>query len=501
MSPSESFAAIAVAFCVGILVGPVFVFGHHVVSSYDTTALFEVLLAAAIILSALAAVFRSRKFRFVLFLVAAFLFGVSRYGQAFFPDHVLTVQDRVGPSIRVSGVVSGEVEQRVGSQRIVLDHVRVADDPAEGKVLVRFDMYPEISTGDSLVFTCRLEQPEPFASFRYDRYLASKGILATCPFPQNLDVRPAETRGLVGSVLEGKKAVVKKLQSIVPEPHASFLSGLLFGGSSSLSQDLKDSFSRTGTSHILAASGFNVSLFTVFFLGWILGTRLKRKQALGAVALVLFIYVIMAGASPAVVRAAIMASLLLVGKLVSRRASMRNVLLFTAAIMLLVNPLILLDDVGFQLSFVATIGLLFVAPRLDHLFPFLPKLFGIRESFIASLVAIVLTLPIVLWHFASVSLVAPIINLLILPIIPFLMAIMFIALGIAFVSQSLGTFAAIPGWAISSLILHVIGWFSALPYAQVESEYAPVASIVSAVMIVLVYLFSRRRYALAHLST
>ncbi len=487
-SRSRSFALIVGAFCVGIALGPVFLFLRY-----------DLVLAASILCASCGTLLNNRSGRIGLFILAALFFGISRYGQSI-PIQGVEYAMATSSAIRVEGEVSAEVEHRNGGQRVVLDDVRIAGMPKEGRVLATFAAYPEISYGDSLAFNCQLSTPEPIERFRYDRYLASKDIRAICYRPQHLDVIETESVSIIGSILRFKSAVIDRLQQIIPEPHAAFLSGLLFGGSSSLSSELRNDFSQTGTSHILAASGFNVSLFTAVFLGWILGTRLGRRKSLWVTTILLFGFVIMAGATPAVIRAALMASVLLVGYVVRRKASMANVLLLVAALMLAVNPLILLDDVGFQLSFVATAALIFVAPNWEKYFSFLPSSFGIREACVGSLAAIIMTLPIVIWHFGSISLVAPIINLLILPMIPFVMAVMMVALVISLISVPAATIFALPAWALSSVILHLITWFAALPYASIATSHADLAAIVTLCALCLAFVAHRQRYyARAHL--
>lgn len=280
-----------------------------------------------------------------------------------------------------------------------------------------------------------------------------------------------------------RDAVAHQLALILPEPHASFVSGLLLGGSSALSYDLRSDFVRTGTSHILAASGFNVSLFSLVLLGWLLQSPLGRKRGLVVTFLLLVAYVCIAGATAAVVRAGVMASLVLVGHVVRRKPFLPNVIALTAALMLLVDPR-LLTDVGFQLSFVATVAILYVAPRMEPWFAFVPETFELRDALVGSLAAILLTLPIVIWHFGSVSIVAPFVNLLILPLVPLMMAISIVGLVVSILSPSLALFVMLPVWALSSVSLHIVSWYAALPFASVSVEWAHTIAILSAALIV-----------------
>jgi competence protein ComEC len=130
--------------------------------------------------------------------------------------------------------------------------------------------------------------------------------------------------------------------------------------------------------------------------------------------------------------------------------------------MLAWNPLPLFYDVGFQLSFAATAAMLMFASRVEEHCRFIPETFELRKSFAASLAAIFATLPILLWHFGTASATSPIVNLIVLPLVPILMSLTGIALAAAFVHPMLGTVIAIPAWAVSSVILHVVTWFGSV---------------------------------------
>lgn len=417
---------------------------------------------------------QTRKQRVVLFSMTCLLFGIFRLQQAALPDPVVTIADRTGASIRVEGVIDGEVEKRVDHTRVVLDEVSVADESVEGKLLVRLPLHPEVFYGDTLVFSCALETPEPFEGFAYDRYLAVRGIYAVCSFPQYIDIRSSDQWTLVGSVLGIKQVLVGGIEKSVPEPHAAFLTGLLFGGSSSLSSELKDDFASTGTSHILAASGFNVSLFSLVFLGWVLQTRVGRKKGLLLTLVLMLVYTITAGATPAVIRAVLMGSVVLVQHWINRRAFMLNVLLLTAGLMLAANPLLLLDDIGFQLSFAATAAVVTLTESISTRLSFLPKRIGIREALAGSLAAILVTTPILLWQFGEISLMAPIANLLVLPLVPFAMVATIAVIVAGLVSSTFATVVALPAWALSSVMLWIIRVLSAVDFALVEPVYSQV---------------------------
>lgn len=471
-SPSKMLTWILGFFCLGILVGPFFLSFSNLIflGVAGGTFLFSFWL--------------SGEQKLLLLAVACLAFGVFRYQQSFLPDAVTTVQDKIGISVRVEGIISADIERRVGIQQTILSHVSVADESVSGKILVRFPLFPKLSYKDRVVFSCLLKKPEPFQGFAYDRQLAARGVMAVCSFPEFVSVISHQPGGLVGSILWGRDALVARLHAVIPEPHASFVAGLLFGGSSSLSSDVRDDFSRTGLSHILAASGFNVSLFSLYLLHLLLQSPLGRRRGLIVTSLLLLVYLFAAGATPAVVRATVMAGMLVLQKAIGRRASLRNAFLFALTFMLLLNPRLLLDDVGFQLSFVATAALVFVLPRFESWFEFISEFAGVRTAVASSSVAIVCTLPILFWHFGELSLVAPLANALVLPFVPLLMV-----LGV--IGMIGGSFVALPAYGLSFMILRLTQVLSSLPFASVSIIYAHLISLLILGVFIVIFIYDR----------
>lgn len=323
---------------------------------------------------------------------------------------------------------------------------------------IRFQAFPVYEYGDHLAFSCRLQAPEPIEGFRYDRYLQSQGIAAACWRPTK--VRLVEHAGVsvVGSVLALKQFLVRRLEAAVPSPASSFLAGILFGGSSGLGEETRDAFAQTGLAHILAASGFNVSLFSALFYGWAAETW-GRRRGMPAAVLLLLAYVVMAGGGASIARAAFMGLLNLAGVALRRRADPAALVAFSAAALTAWRPLAFAYDPGFQLSFLAFAGLVWLAPHWEDRFLFLPEAFGIRASFTASLAACVLTAPVLAWHFNQLSVAAPLANLVVLPFVTPLMGLAALALAGAVLRPVLGTLLGLPAWGLAAALLRFIGAF------------------------------------------
>lgn len=208
---------------------------------------------------------------------------------------------------------------------------------------------------------------------------------------------------------------IEKLQRNLPEPMASLAGGILLGIKGQMPQDFYQALVNTGTLHIIAASGYNVSIVAEVLMK-MLGGLASRGAGVMIGVLGIFIYVLISGGGASVVRAGLMGSLTLIAYYFGRPAEARRLLWVTGAIMLLVQPLMLLD-VGFQLSFMATAGLLYLEPITRKL----PQHKFLKEYLYPTLSASVATLPIILWYFGRVSWISPLVNILVLPIVPLIM--------------------------------------------------------------------------------
>jgi competence protein ComEC len=248
----------------------------------------------------------------------------------------------------------------------------------------------------------------------------------------------------------------------VPEREHGLLIGILLGDKSAIDSDIIKNFQATGTTHIIAVSGFNISILIIALQkpSRYLGRR--WSFIFSVVAIVLF--TIMTGGGASVVRAAIMGMLLLVANSLGRLYSITPALLLTAALMLLHSPLMLFYDAGFQLSFLATIGIVYGVPVFEALTEKVNLVFGIKTILIATLCANLITMPLLLYEFQSISIISPLINVLILPLVPVIMLLGFISIAPFF-----GTgFGFLTTWLVKVMII-ITKQGSLIPYAQINT--------------------------------
>lgn len=307
-----------------------------------------------------------------------------------------------------------------------------------GKVLLFLPIYNDLKFGDRIIVKCRLQKPIGKDNFdSYDKYLARDGIWSICNEPriEKIDYQLSNLEKFATRFFDFKQNIQNQINLLWPEPESSLISGLLYGARSGFSDELKQDFSQSGITHIIAISGYNISLVASILISTLLRLGLDRRHAFWSAVFGIILFVLFTGASASVMRAGIMGIVVLLSARLGRLSRVGNILVFTAALMLLLNPFVLVWDAGFQLSFLSTLGLIYLSPILDVSFIKFEKnifLNSLRENFLSTLSAIVATLPLILFQFGKLSVVAPLTNLLILWIIPFLMLFSFIALTLSY---------------------------------------------------------------------
>jgi competence protein ComEC len=414
-----------------------------------------------------------RKEFVLLGLAGIFLFlGILRYAASVPATGENQIQFYNGRAVTFVGVVerapdirAGHVKLTVNSSQLTVNSVKMR---IGGNVLVNTKLYPEYRYGDKLEIICELRAPEPIEDFAYDKYLAKENIYSLCYWPEIKLLESGRGNKIMAIIFWVKGKLMDTVGKILPEPQAAFLGGLLYGARRGIPEDLMDKFNATGTTHIIAISGYNITILAAMLLKLTKGIGLARKKSFWLALLGISFFVILTGASASVVRAAIMGGLVLLAGQVGRASRITNALLAAAAIMLIFNPKVLAFDVGFQLSFAATVGLIFLAPIFEKYLAKWPSVFGVKESFTATMAAIILTLPLILYTFGRVSLVAPLANVLILFIIPLTMAAGFIAVAGGLIYAGLGQVLGWLAWLLLSYIITVVEHLSKIPWTSAQ---------------------------------
>ncbi len=429
--------------------------------------------------------------RFVILSILFFTFGFIRYQSAFPPHTSEFIHTYAGNKISFIGFVSSEPDIRLDGVRYRVHVERLIDRDKEitGEVYIKSDLYPRYVYGEQLNIECQIERPEPIedkekgATFRYDRYLSRMNIYTLCQNPQ---INPTgEKKGNIfyTAIFSFKTKLAHNIEHIWHEPYASFVAGLLYGYRGGLGS-LNDLFAITGVTHIVAISGYNITIIATIFIALCKAIYIPRKKAFWVVITGIILFVIFTGASASVVRAGIMGVLVLIARQGGRKSSIGNVLVLTAVLMTVHNPFVLMWDAGFQLSFLATMGLVYLSPVIEKYLIKLPNCVGIKESLISTLSAIIATLPLILSQFGRLSIVAPLVNILILWIIPWIMIVGAITVALSFVSLTVAHIFGFVGYIGMEYIIRVVRFFADIPFASVEMRIHPVSMMLLYVVLI-----------------
>ncbi|MBI5840664.1 MAG: ComEC/Rec2 family competence protein [Chloroflexi bacterium] len=414
---------------------------------------------------------------FIFILPLALLLGAARY-QLQQPDidadHIAFYNDR-DYEIFVTGMVAEMPDTRDTYTNLRVKATAVdtgdghGDFPVTGFVLARVPANQEYHYGQVLRLRGNLKTPPVNEDFSYRDYLARDNIYSYMSKAE-ATVLPSEGGNLfLKAVYALKEKSLAAIYKIFPDPEASLLAGILLGVDTGLPKEIQDAFKNTGTAHIIAISGFNIAIIAAIFISLFSKMFGPRLGAVFAIAGIAF-YTFLVGADAAVVRAALMGTLSLFARQVGRRNLGLNTLSFVALIMTFVNPLTLWD-VGFQLSFFATLGLILYAEPLSNLALRLitrfsspdsaQKVIGpISDFVLLTLAAQITTIPIMAYHFKRISLISFIANPFILPVQPALMILGGLAMFVSLIIRPLGQLAAWVTWPFATYTIRVVEIFN-----------------------------------------
>lgn len=384
-------------------------------------------------------------------------------------------KDWIGIKQEFEGVVVEDVDIRPDKQFIT-----IRPKGFRQNILITEMNRVEYFYGDEVWVKGNVVEAMNFGDFDYKGYLERHNIYAVMRYPKAITLRQHKGNLLKEKMFRLKSLVIRRIGEQVGEPAGSLLLGVLIGAKRGLPDNLINSFQITGTSHIIAISGYNISII-ITSLG-VLAYLVGRKGSFWLIGACIIVFVLIAGPSASVVRSAVMGSLLLVAMMIGRPYSIAPALCFAAGVMLLVNPRILFWDVGFQLSFAATIGIVYGGPLLEKIFEKWPNAFGLKSLFITTLSANFATLPILLMSFGVLSLIAPVANIFILPAIPVTMFFGFCSL-LPFLGPGFAWLVKIP----LDFIIFTVSKFSLLPFASIAFNITPVTFWSLVVLLVSVY--------------
>lgn len=392
--------------------------------------------------------------------------------------------------IILAGVVIDEPGMKDSSQS-----VKIKVDNYGDTILVTKNLYPEYKYLDKVGITGKLETPMETQDFSYKNYLLKDRIYSVMYFPKMQII--GKSNGNILSkvysvILRIKDKMRQSIQNNFLPPQSSVLEGMILGDKNAISKDVKDSFRITGLSHIIAVSGLHIVVLTSIIMSFLLFLGIGRNLSFYAVVVFILVYVALVGLPSSAVRAGTMAIIYLLGQKLGRQAMSSRMIVLAGAVMLLFNPLLLFYDIGFQLSFLAVFGLILLEPIIRYGVKFLINVFlkikvkekyeNILMLFTVTASAQIFTLPIIIFNFGNISFVSLFTNILILPVIYYVMFFGFLSAVVGVVLSSVGWVISLPCYFLLKYVFWVIDIFSK-PWAY------KIISNVSWVWLAVSYLF------------
>jgi len=407
-----------------------------------------------------------------------FVYGALRFelsNQPYPTDHI-SFYHNSERHVYLTGSVQSLPDERdqVTNLKLSVKYIDLGfgDLPASGSVLVKlYTPYPT-EYGDIVRVYGVMDAPPESPEFSYREYLLNQGI-TTLLTTNNLTILPGEDASLFGKLTTSvRRAIFERVEQIFPPPSASLVNGILVGLDKQIPPEIAQAFVDTGTSHIIAISGFNISIITAILIT--LFTRLagKRWGTLLSV-LGIGIYTLIAGADPPVVRSALMGGLAAFGILIGRRNATLTLLFFAGMIMAFIEPATLFEP-GFQLSFAATLGIISMVPPMEN---WVRERLSTRISeenldgivtvitdlFLITFAAQATTLPVILAHFGKLPLITFLANPLILPLQPPLLILSGAAVILSYLWIPAGQILGMAAYPFAWATIRIVEWLA--PYS------------------------------------
>lgn len=426
----------------------------------------------------------------------SFAFGIFRYE---IKDNItldINLENNLDQKLTLIGVISDEPTIKENYRSIIIDFKELENvdinTEVSGRGIISTENYPELAYGDLIKVTGKLEKPKNFNTpsdvpsgadtFDYISYLGKDNIFYKIDYA-NIDyISSGHGNFIKRGLYKFKNKFIDNLNKSIRSPESFLLSGIILGSKNSMDKDLSNVFRIVGLSHIVVLSGYNISIISNAIMKFFYFLPYNLGFWGGILGIILF--VIMSGASSTAIRAGIMALIVIIAKITNRNYQAGRALLVAGFLMILVNPKILVFDLSFQLSFLATFAIIYLAPILKDRFYFITERFGVREIVASTLSAQILVLPLILYKMGTLSIFALPVNILVLGFIPTVMFLGFLTGMIGFMGFVLSLPFAWVSWFFLTYIIKVSEIFASIPYSSINiSWFSETLMILSYILI------------------
>ena len=402
-----------------------------------------------------------------------------------------------GKKISAEGIIVVEPDMRETNTKLTIR----LDKPLREKILVTTNLYPEFRYGDKVQMDLVLEKPKNIESedgriFDYEGYLRVRGIWYTSKFTKVALISSGHGSVIKTALFKIKHSFTDALNRALPEPESSLMAGLLLGAKQSLGKELLLEFQRTGVSHVVVLSGYNIAIVATSIMSLLSFLPKSLSFGFGIISIVLF--TILSGGGASAWRAAIMVLVALIAKKWNREYKAHRAFGFAIILMLAPNPLLLVFDPSFQLSALATIGIIFVSPIITPYFSKITEKFGLREIISSTIATQLTVLPFLLYTNGLLSFVSLPVNVLILGTVPITMFFGFVTGMVGIISLWLSFIPAFFAYILLWYQLTIVHIGATASFGVVALPAFSPAILVLAYILIFVWLyFLKKRKSLS----
>jgi len=351
-----------------------------------------------------------------------------------------------------------------------------------------------LNYGDKIVLNGEFELAEiqrNYGGFDYREYLKTKNIYGIVTTSQVKLIKANNVNIINIFANKVSQKVKQNIYKILPEKQANLLTGILIGDKSNLSDEIQENFRNSNLSHMLAISGAHVSYIILGFTFILNKVKVGKKESKIIEILFLIFYTVLTGSSPSVQRAVIMAIYILVGKLIYRKPNILVSISFSILILLIQNPYNLLD-IGFQLSYGGTIGIVLLNKKLKLKKCKIGIIQKIKEMMVITLAANIIIFPIIMLHYNTISLTFLISNVLASPILGIVIILGFIVVLLSFILNPISMFLAKILQIFLNILIFIADFSSKLPFSKIYVATPSLLQIIIYYSIILISIIKKK---------
>jgi len=462
MHKSDVSIIIALAYLGGIICASFFI-GH--IDMFGATYLLP------LIVGVVGVCWHHKMIVVICFALITFFLGGINYFNAISPIEDMKMLGEKGQTIKGEGII---IREYVGveNKKVIVDIVKESKGRLISvKGLVYLDKYDQVSVGDKVSISGLAEYPENFADFDYVSYLAKEDIFFIIRKPSMSVIGKGEYDIVMEKMAWLKKHISNSMSADFIPSHAPVVQAMVLGESEKMSKEYKEKLMKTGLSHAIAISGSHFALISVFLFALFMSIGFWKKQVYFLVMISIMLYVVLISFPASAVRAGIMIGVVCVSRIFERQTQDWRLLVLAAFLMALQNPLVINHDLGFQLSFLAVLGLLYLSPIIDNWMRSLvgDKIAWIRNTISATLAAQIAVAPFLLVATHGLSFSGLIANILIVPVMPICLGLGFIYPFFSIISFA-GKVIAILSFPLIAYLNGVIDFFASLPFSYLDIQ-------------------------------